>query len=160
MNELGTRAHHHRPLCVHIVCVVVTLRGDHIMRSVSPRSCITSRHSTSLCPASLRDHTSVITLSICRMFTLPQTEATCRRRLCIISRAVGVSAMNPAKARGSTNPRSSLPRGMCLSRFKILFNEVCVSGTPIWAPVKIIADRHGRVWALTWAGSTEDRVEV
>ena len=130
------------------------------MRSVSPRSCITSRHSTSLCPASLRDHTSVITLSICRMFTLPQTEPTCRKRLCTTSRAVGVSAMNPAKAKGSTNPRSSFPSGMCLSRFKMLFNDVCVSGTPIWAPIKIIADRDARAQELTWIVPAEDRVEV
>jgi hypothetical protein len=132
----------------------------HIMRSVSPWSCITSRHSTSVCPASLRDHTSVITFSICRTCTLAQTEPTCRRRLCIMSRAVGASTMNPANARGSTSPRSSLPGGMCLSRFKMLFSDFCVSGTPTWAPIKIIADRCGRALELTWTVPAEDRAEV
>lgn len=132
----------------------------HIMRSVSPRSCITSRHSTSVCPASLRDHTSVITLSICLMCTLAQTDPTCRRRLCIMSRAVGASVMNPANARGSTSPRSSLPRGMCLSRFKMLFSEFCVSGTPTGTPMKIIADTYRRAPELTWTVPTEDRAEV
>jgi hypothetical protein len=131
------------------------------MRSVSPRSCITSRHSTSLWPASLRRHTSNITPSICRIFALPQTDPTCRRRLCRVSRAVGVSAMKPANARGRTSPRSSLPRGMCLTKFRIWFTELWISGTPVWAPIKITATgRHWRSVQLTRIVTAENHIEV
>ncbi len=132
----------------------------HIMRRVSPRSCITSRHSTSLCPASLRAHTCANTPSICRMFALPYTEAICRRRLWIASRAAGASAMNPANARGRTSPRSSFPRGKCLSKFKMWFTELWISGTPDVNAHQNHFSEIGPTSALTWVVPAQYRIEV